>query len=971
MRAKSALALGNNFVHIGANNEAIDYLVEASGIADRLADKCLAGESQIGLGFAFDKTGRLEEAERAYLRALDLFSEVDYPEGSCRALNYLGIIRKRRGDLNGALDFYRRSLEISLQRNFQWLAMNLLGNIGNLHLSRNENELGLEYYNRSLEISREISDRRIESINLLNIGHVTNELGRLDEAEKHFLMALAKFREIGDKGSEAITFNNLGLLFYRQGEIKKAIDNYRDGLELSLAISQPRSALANRIGLAEVNLAIANYRAAEEDASKAQDIAKEINDVEQLSIVLALLAELHMETGQTEPARAAVKEFLSLPDNIGDTNLRAKILAIGEFLQVSGINRVDIEILRAEKSEPFRIELRIMDGLLKKNLSSPEIWLGRLDDAIRKSRGYFQHAHVWRLQALKIAILNLCGEKFEVARQEDRLRADISKALAGLGSQSEDSLLTALRIQSGGKKGESIGMVKVSREERLEVLIRVTRTINTIRELDPLLNKIMDLALETLGGERGFIMLFPDGRGSAEGVLEPQVARNLAQEDILSETTISHSSALEVARTGKPLLLAKTDGGVEARQSVVNFRISSVLCVPLAVKGDVLGIVYVDSRSGITFDNDDLDFLTSFADLAAIAIENARLAERLSRKNTYLQKQVESIWGFGNIVGRSAAMQRVYRMAESVSQTDVTVVITGESGTGKEILARAIHFAGPRKKNNFVPVDCGALAETLLESELFGYVKGAFTGAMADREGLFEVADGGTVFLDEISNTSKGFQAKLLRVLQESEIRRVGDNRIRKVDVRTIAASNKDLDEEVRAGNFREDLYYRLNVVNIPLPALGERPEDIPILANYFLERICAKMKIAPKTFSQSALDLLLVFNWPGNVRQLENICERAVIFTKGNLIETDDLPVEIRSLRIAVRDGEKVIAPRTKAELKAEKLRIEKVFLSNLLNMAAGNVMEASRISGMDRSQIHHLMSRFGLTSAEFKKAD
>jgi transcriptional regulator with GAF, ATPase, and Fis domain len=271
-----------------------------------------------------------------------------------------------------------------------------------------------------------------------------------------------------------------------------------------------------------------------------------------------------------------------------------------------------------------------------------------------------------------------------------------------------------------------------------------------------------------------------------------------------------------------------------------------------------------------------------------------------------------------------------------------------------------------------VPVDCGALAETLLESELFGYVKGAFTGATADREGLFEIADGGTVLLDEISNTSKNFQAKLLRVLQENEIRRVGDNKLRRVDVRVIAATNKDLEAEVRNGNFREDLFYRLNVVNIPLPPLRERPEDIPLLANYFLDKVCSKMKLQVKTFSPAALDALISFDWPGNVRQLENVCERMVIFSSGNSIAADDLPAEIKIRKgsaLTSVDGSAV--PKTKAQLKAEKLRIEKLFLTNLLAQAGGNVMEASRLSGMDRSQIHHLMSRFGLNSTEFKKGE
>jgi len=464
----------------------------------------------------------------------------------------------------------------------------------------------------------------------------------------------------------------------------------------------------------------------------------------------------------------------------------------------------------------------------------------------------------------------------------------------------------------------------------------------------------------------------PIGSGASgeDTSLEPVVARNLDREDILGEKTISRSSAVEVARTGKPLLLSRTDEDIASRQSVVDFRISSVLCAPLAVKGKVLGIVYIDSRSGTVFSDEDLEFLASFADLAAIAIENARLTETLEQKTDYLQSQIESKWEFGNIVGRSSPIKRVFRMAEAVADTDVNVVITGESGTGKELLARAIHFSGKRKKGRFQPVDCGSVTENLLESELFGYVKGAFTGADSDRAGLFEVSEGGTIFLDEITNTSKNFQAKLLRVLQENEIRRVGDNKVRKIDVRIIAATNKDLEEEVKAGNFRDDLFYRLNVVNIIMPPLRDRREDIPILGGYFLTDICNRMKLPEKSFSPEAMDRLTLYSWPGNVRQLENICERAVIFSPGDRIEIDHLPPEIKSVRLPDGSGDEAGSiPRTKEELKTAKANMDKLFVIELLRASKGNVMKASSLSGMDRSQLHHMISKFGVNPGDFKK--
>jgi Nif-specific regulatory protein len=976
--AEAALAAGRNCLDLGQSDSALELLRGGLSAAEAAADRKLQGEARVGLGFVYDKIGRLDDAEDSYRQAMDLFAGIDYPEGSCRVLNYLGIARKRRGDLAGAEDFYRRALDICLRKGFSWAAMNLYGNLGNLYSARGHAEEAGEYYTRSLEISLQISDRRIESINLLNIGHALNQAGDLKSAESKFFEAMDKQRALGDRGSESITLNNLGFLYFRKGEIRNSLDHYRKGLELSLRIRQPRIELANRIGIAENLTAIASFREADETADAAVVLAERLNDAEQLATILPIRTEIKYEMDDQAGALDNIKRFLNLPVAVGKPRQRIKALLISRFFKEKGgldYQMIEKQIADLSDSDPsinaiitrFRARFALRDI----NIANPEIWIARLDGVIKKSIEFFQHSETIRLMALKIEFLARFGDVFEISRQRDILSGNIAKLTAGLEERYVENLNRYLNNTLVKQKdGESI-VGKVSREERLEVLFRVARTINTIRESDPLLNKIMDLTLETLTADRGFIMLYSGDRERAFGgeTLEPVVARNLAQKDIFGEKTISRSSAIDVARTGKPLLLSRTDEDVSSRQSVVDFEISSLLCVPLAMKGRILGIVYVDSRSGIIFTDEDLEFMMSFGDLAAIAIENARLSERLEKKTTYLQKQVESIWGFGNIIGRSSPMQRVFRMAESVTEIDTNVIISGESGTGKELLARSIHFAGPRKECRFQPVDCGAVTETLLESELFGHVKGAFTGAASDRAGLFEVAEGGTIFLDEITNTSESFQVKLLRVLQENEIRRVGDTRARKIDVRVIAATNKNLEEAVKAGNFREDLYYRLNVIKITLPPLRERSEDIPILADYFLENICRRMKIPPKSFSTEVVDLLLLYSWPGNVRQLENVCERAIILSNRETMDVDSLPPEIKSLKHSGVTAETGISvPSSKSGLKAAKARLDKMFLIQILENTGGNVMQAARISGMDRSQLHHMMNKFGLISADFK---
>ena len=277
-----------------------------------------------------------------------------------------------------------------------------------------------------------------------------------------------------------------------------------------------------------------------------------------------------------------------------------------------------------------------------------------------------------------------------------------------------------------------------------------------------------------------------------------------------------------------------------------------------------------------------------------VLVEKAVEKTRLVAENIYLRQQLRGKYKFDNIIGNSPAIQPVFSRMEKILHTDSTVLILGESGTGKELVARAIHFNGSRKEKPFIAINCGAIPAELLESELFGHVRGSFTGAVADKPGKFELANHGTIFLDEIGTMPLHLQMKLLRVLQEQEVERVGSIRKTKLDVRVISATNSDLDERVRRAEFREDLFYRLNVIPIHLPPLRERHEDIALLARHFLRKICADMRHPICELTPDALTAMESYNWPGNVREMENVIERVVALTDGNIIDRQDLPPQI-----------------------------------------------------------------------------
>ncbi|MBN2185448.1 MAG: sigma-54-dependent Fis family transcriptional regulator [Candidatus Krumholzibacteriota bacterium] len=337
-----------------------------------------------------------------------------------------------------------------------------------------------------------------------------------------------------------------------------------------------------------------------------------------------------------------------------------------------------------------------------------------------------------------------------------------------------------------------------------------------------------------------------------------------------------------------------------------------------------------------------------------MVVRNALDMHKVRNENVFLKKQLKKKDGTRKIIGKSEEIQKVFHLIDKVADTESTILVTGESGTGKELVARAIHYQSSRANTPFVSINCGALPENLLESELFGHVKGSFTGAIKDKEGLFKVASGGTFFLDEVGETSPAIQVKLLRVLQEREIIPVGGTSPIKVNVRLVAATNADLEEAVHSGSFRADLYYRLNVIPINIPPLRERSDDIPLLVDHFL-RIASENVGREKSISKEAMDLLINFDWQGNVRELENVIERSVILQDGDLVDVCDLPDRVR---LFSKDRRKLVMDKTQITLE----ELEKEYLLSVLEETNWQKKKASSILGINASTLYRKIQRYGL---------
>jgi len=343
-----------------------------------------------------------------------------------------------------------------------------------------------------------------------------------------------------------------------------------------------------------------------------------------------------------------------------------------------------------------------------------------------------------------------------------------------------------------------------------------------------------------------------------------------------------------------------------------------------------------------------------------LVVKRAFDERRLREENLELKRKVRQ-YEFQEIVGKNEEFLKILELVKKVANTDSTVLIYGESGTGKELIAKAIHQLSQRSQKPFIAINMAALPEELLESELFGYVKGAFTGAAKDKEGLLKAAEGGTVLLDEISEASPRIQVKILRALQEKEMTPVGSTKVQKVNVRIIASTNTDLEAKVKEGNFREDLFYRLNVVSINIPPLRERKDDIPLLVNYFLKKYSALYNLPVKKFSNEAMEILFKYDWPGNVRELENAVERALILSEGEIIVPGDLPEKILSQEEA---------PQIVATEKISLEELEKRYIIQILDLTGWNKTKAAQILGIDPSTLYRKLQRYGLNKKEDKKS-
>lgn len=888
---------------------------------------------------------------------------------AARSFYCLSVLAWSRGDAVLAQQLVEQSLDIYGTIRDDHSASEIGQFLATLWWRRGETEKAKKQYQRYLPAQRRSGAVSFLLRSLQGLGIICMDESRWEEAHDQFTEALNLAERIGDYAAMADLNMNLGLTCDEQGDWDQALAFYRRAIELQ----QTAGADSYRRCVVMANQAQLLTRQGE--LPEAQRILSEIqaiagqNPTPDLRFVLGFCRiEFHLRSGEYEPARKVIAEMFLLTRSARDPRMQIPLFALASELRLASgdfaraaedARRALIRLGDRASSKEYAVALRL-SGMAK-------CMLDQTDRGIQEIRR-------------SIELLRTIGSKYELALSllasaqaltkpgRDEMvvdlriplsfrpveQQDVNEAVANLkeaevtlrsigalpDAQLADELMEMITHVSATMRLKARG-----RGEYLKVFYEISRLIGMDLERDDFFERILDSVIDVVKAERGLLFLMQGGK------LVPAAARNVDHTTIEDATEISRSVLRKVKRPGEMVFSADalSDPRFNSANSVLLYKVRSLLCVPLSAENRVVGTIYVDSRvTAHLFLEEDLNLLVSVANLLAATIDKSAAFRKLQEEMSALREDMLVDAATGFFMGRSKAMKDVYRVIDRIAPANCTVLLTGETGTGKGVLARLIHAKSERRATRFVSINCGALPENLFESELFGHARGSFTGAVKDKVGLFEAATGGTVFLDEISNTTLGVQAKLLQVLDEKVIRRVGETDPRLVDVRLVCATNRDLQREVQAGRFREDLFFRMNGVTINVPALRERAGDVALLADYFVKRYATQLGKHVEGCEDDVLEVFAKYAWPGNIRELQNVIERSVIMAQKRRITTDDLGTQFAG----IGTGD--------ASSPGSRHRLDRREVISALRTTNGNVSKAADMLGVHRRQFQRLIQRY-----------
>ncbi len=955
---------------------ALEETGDAEELTEELADHFAAAEERDKAIKYMRLSGKKALEKHAYRQARMRFEAVrdwaadDAFESQADAIDFLcdyANVLRCCSQHNNALELLDEAQAL-LPDDRNDLKARILWNEGIIHSVLQHGGIAEKYMLEALRLYREMDDLDGEIQALRSLAYLCDVSGRHKEAIAYMRREMAKYAMLGDTQNKAIVRVREGMVAL----VAFRFETAKVHLEATVRISQQPGLEHHRIGALNLLQRVYFFRS---DLNRAEAVCHEAigegrkrGDAYWEAVNFLYLGELALEGGDfseaLEYAKISAEQFLQTPRK--DYVYRAYAIAATAAAKMGD---TEIALEWAEKaSEGVQQTSGMYTGIL------PLVYCGigvALTQAgrIAEAEEAFEQAIKCRRESKGdhwARALLMAGEFY--LQRDDMTRATeyLEAAKQAFGEmemsyflEKTQVLLNQLSHDKDGHDREaapsSENSVDTLSVDRLRLLYHVSRELTTERDVKVLLDRTLGNLLAVYSAERVLIAIKNE---TQKGFAVDAVRYHNVEAD--DAEALSRGIIRRVIETNEPILSidAQTDDRLNQYQSVIDYNIRSVLCVPVFhLNEGVMGALYVDHR-GIdnAFSEADQTFLQAFANLVGVALVNARMYEQLEEKARYLQQEVERRHQLGDLFGQSDAMQTIYYLIERAAKSDIPVLVQGETGTGKELAARAIHYNSTRKDQPFLSQNCAALSPELLQSELFGHKKGAFTGANEDHKGIFEAANEGTVFLDEIADAPPQLQRSLLRVLQEGEVRRVGETEDRTVDVRIIAATNRDLKKEVEKGSFREDLYYRLHGIQIDMPPLRERIEDVPLLAEHLLIRAKEGTNKSVGGLTVGAIKTLVSYNWPGNVRELENKIRRAVALAEEEGDITPDLFSE------AVEHAGSGTSVEYQGHLQDRVREYEKRLIRDTLEKCEGNITHTAKELGMTRAGLQKKINRLGL---------
>ncbi len=927
-RVEALFGIGKAYSVLGDYDNSIRYLKEA--LEESMEKKCRAGLLNF-LAYCYMCLKDFDEGERILKESIDISRKINNPELEAEALYYYATLEWFKGGYDKGIKICLELLVLCKNNGLDKQSAYTANLLSSFYIKTGDIDNGLRYIDMAIRGFGEIKNLNALIPAMINKAMLISNKGDIKEARQILENTLKDSLKTGNKVYQYNCLANIAGIFEGMSNFDKAIEYYNKALEI-----EPESVYANYA------LSMVYCKLSEID--KAKSILEQKIEKKEEVLYLIGLGIVYAVLGKIEKAREYIENGIKKMEREGSevSITREVYLKSSQFYYEIEEHEKALNLAQKaiKNSAKEGYEYRIAGSLIEVNKFRLDL-VDRIEIESNlkylKDKGFlYDYGYLKRLRIESVIDKGIELEKIKDIAEE---LESVEQVFRTIGAELELQRVKKIQLKLYPVMLRDYSQRLIS-PQYLDIFSKLAELINSNLGDEDFVAHILDLVINATGAERGAIFI------RTEKGMKFIAGRNVDKKTIKDAGELSRTAIKEIDKNKIVFIPnAVDDPRFSVKKSVLLNRIRSILCIPLVVSDNIVGAIYLDSRIvGSIFNEQDRDFLVTISKILASVIEKSILFKDLKSENILLKTNVIGEIGAGYLISKSRKMKKIYQEIEAIAQSDAPVLITGETGTGKGMLARLIHLKSKRREKKFLSINCGAIPETLLESELFGHKKGAFTGAFNDKKGLLEEAEGGTIFLDEISNTSAGFQAKMLEAIEEKVVRRLGETTMRKIDVRFILASNKEIEIEVEEGRFRQDLYYRINVFRIKVPPLRERTIDIPELAKFFLKKYCKEMNKNIFGFENGVIERLKEHHWTGNIRELMNVIERAVTLCKGGVITFDDIGLG-----------------KTKKEIIPLK-DIEKEAIIEALNATNWNKKKTAKLLGISRRTLYNLLKKYSI---------